>query len=284
MAMRVRGRGDVHEVSFVKCHAPAPPSPPGPPPSPRPYAPPAWWLVSPPPPTAEGADGGGGGDGGASGVHASGGGGGGGGGGGFVHDVAAEVRHLINSGMGFVIVVLVVGAALLCGILVRKKHERAKELAEREASLGAVKGARAMRGGAAAARHGVRHGGPGSSSSAAASGCSGRGGRRDAEVAQQQGSKSRSARGSRDKEQSRAVAPAKPSRGPQRNERRGATRVPVNEAEADAWVRDDDEEEEGGGGASSGANGGTSCALMPQTSGSEQELLVEAEEEEITMA
>lgn len=51
-AVRVQGRGDVHTVTRVLCHAPSPPSPPRPPPSPRPAVPPAWWLVPPPPPPA----------------------------------------------------------------------------------------------------------------------------------------------------------------------------------------------------------------------------------------
>ena len=107
--VRVRGRGDVEAVAYIKCHSPQPPLPPGPPPSPRPSFPPAWWLT--PAPSAAsasrtsilGSEYNGGGDGEGEGgegrgegraERAS-----------FLHTLSKSVRLAISSGVGFLIVV-----------------------------------------------------------------------------------------------------------------------------------------------------------------------------------
>ena len=247
-SVRVQGRGDVHEVLYVKCHAPSPPSPPYPPPSPRPDFPPAWWLISPPPPQQasiqqqpqQGVDDQRGHDGilshrsssSSSSTSSD----------PLIHEISKEVRHLISSGMGFLIVVLCVGLTCLGGLLIAKRHERLRELSEREAARGLAsqtkpRAANSGRGGPIGAR---------SSRAAGVQGRSSGGGRKannTAEPPQQRRSHERSC-----SQRTSRAPPPKP--GPKRSERKGATRVPTSEdavPEDDAWVRDDDEDEEEGG-------------------------------------
>lgn len=221
-AVRIRGRGDVRSVAYVRCHAPPPPSPPYPPPSPRPDCPPAWWLISPPPPlhdvtprgdSAEVRAHGGSGHGEPS----------------LMKDVAKEVRHMISSGVGFVIVVGVFGVLLLVVLLVQNKKKHSRELADRDAALAAVKVSPKAR---------VRGGGGARSANGSPSG------KEDARR-QSQSSRERS-ESSAGKAKASKVVPPKAARGPRRAERRGATRVPGDEDEAEAaeWVRRDDDDDD----------------------------------------